>query len=72
MHLTLEIIDPRFAPDGTLQSLKLSVTVRPDPSAVRPIAAIVPLPKGRIPRKCKIQEDFIDSAAASKEGRDRY
>jgi hypothetical protein len=71
MHLTLEIIDPRFAPDGTLQSLKLSVKVRPDASAVRPIAAIVPLPKGPIPRKCKINEDFIDSAAASKEGHDR-
>jgi hypothetical protein len=72
MDLTLKIIDPRFAPDGTLQYLKLSVEVRPDASAVRPIAAVVPLPKGRIPSKCKIKEDFIDSAAASKEGHDRH
>jgi hypothetical protein len=71
MDLTLQIIDPKFAPDGTLQSLKLSVEVRPDASAVRPIAAVVPIPKGLTARKCKIKEDFIDSAAASKEWHDR-
>lgn len=60
MDLTLEIINPRFAPDSTLQSLKLSVKVRPDASAVRPIAAVVPLPRGPIPSRCKIKEDFID------------
>jgi hypothetical protein len=48
MDLTLEIINPGFAPDGALQSLKLSVKVRPDASAVRPIAAILwPFPAGR-------------------------
>lgn len=72
MDLTLKIINPGFAPDGTLQSLKLSVEVLPDASAVRPIAAVVPLAKGPIPSKCKIKEDFIDSAAASKEGHDRH
>jgi len=71
MHLTLEIIDPKFAPDGTLQSLKLSVEVRPDASAVRAIAAVVPLPKGSTARKCKIKEDFIDFRSANKEGHDR-
>jgi len=71
MDLTLKIIDPGFAPDGTLQSLKLSVEVRPDASAVRPIAAAVPLPKGRIPSKCKIKEDFIDPISANKEGHER-
>jgi hypothetical protein len=71
MDLTLKIIDPRFAPDGTLQSLKLSVEVLPDASAIRPIAAVVPLPKGPIATKCKIKEDFIDSAAASKQGHER-
>jgi len=64
MDLTLEIINPRFAPDGTLQSLKLSVKVRPDASAVRPIAAVVPLPRGPIPSKCKIKEDFIDFSSS--------
>jgi hypothetical protein len=70
MNLTLKIIDPRFAPDGTLQSLQLGVEVRPDASAIRPIAAAVPLPKGLIPRKCKIKEDFIDFSSA-KEGHER-
>jgi hypothetical protein len=71
MDLTLEIINPRFARDGDLQSLKLSVKVRPDASAVRPIAAIVPLPRGPIPSKCKIKEDFMDFSS-SKGGHDRY
>jgi hypothetical protein len=71
MHLTLEIIDPRFASDGTLQSLKLSVEVRPDASAVRPIAAVVPIPKGPIPSKCKIKEDFMDFSS-SEGGHDRH
>jgi hypothetical protein len=70
MDLTLKIIDPKFAPDGTLQSLKLSVEVRPDASASRPIAAVVPLPKGPIPSKCKIKEDFMDFSSV-KEGHDR-
>ena len=71
MDLTLKIINPKFAPDGTLQSLKLSVEVRPDASAVRPIAAVVPLPKGPIPSKCKIKEDFIDFSS-SKGGHDQH
>jgi hypothetical protein len=70
MDLTLKIIDPGFTPDGTLQSLKLSVEVRSDASAGRSIAAVVPLPKGPIPSKCKIKEDFMDFSSV-KEGHDR-
>ncbi|HZU32400.1 MAG TPA: hypothetical protein VFB79_14890 [Candidatus Angelobacter sp.] len=72
IDLTLEIIDPRFTPDGTLQSLKLSVKVHPDASANRAIAAVVPLPKTPAARKCKIKEDFIDPVLINKEGHDQY
>ncbi|MGH9438868.1 MAG: hypothetical protein ACRD22_13475 [Terriglobia bacterium] len=54
MELTLQVLDPVVdtasqgfggASDPQLRSLKLKVTVHPDPSATRAIAAIVPFPK---------------------------
>ncbi len=44
MKLTLQISDPVFTAAGQLNSLKLTVTVRPDPLAQRAITEIVPLP----------------------------
>jgi hypothetical protein len=64
MSLTLQIIDPLFAADGSLNGLKLKVTVRPDPGARRPIARVVPLPKGS-PADCKLKENFVDPASFS-------
>lgn len=60
MDLTLGITDEKFATDGKLSSLTLTVTVRPDPSAQRPIAEIVPLPKTGVPAGCKIRGRFVD------------
>jgi hypothetical protein len=54
MDLTLRVTDQKFTESGKLGSLTLTVTVRPDPEASRPIAAIVPLPRTGVPRGCKI------------------
>ncbi len=53
MILTLQITDPKFTDIDKLRSLKLTVTVRPDPDAQRPIAEAVPLPTGS-PTECKL------------------
>lgn len=66
MSLTLQITDPAFTEGGKLRSLKLTVTVRPDPRAQRPIAEIVPLPKAGIPAECKLQEYFVNPAESLK------
>ena len=65
MRLTLQITDPLFTEGGKLSRLKLTVTVGPDPRAQRPIAEIVPLPKGKIPTECKLQEYFVNPAELS-------
>lgn len=48
-----------------LKSMKLRVTVRPDPSATRAIAAIVPFPKNP-PPQCKLSDYFANPAQFSK------
>jgi len=58
MKVTLRVIDPVFAADGKLSSLKLAVTVRRDPNARRSIAEVVPLPKTGIPTECKLPRYF--------------
>ena len=65
LSLTLHIIDPTFKV-GKLTSLKLVVTVIPDPHAQRAIAEIVPLPVVGVPANCKLPEYFVDSAAILK------
>jgi len=65
LELTLRITDPVFTDNGRLRSLKLTVKVRPNPSAQRQIAKIVPLPK-TAPSECKLNEYFIDPASFSK------
>ena len=62
MKSTLLITHPVFTERGKVRSLKVTVTVRPDPDAQRPIAETVPLPKGRIGAECKLQEYFVDPA----------
>jgi hypothetical protein len=67
MDLKLQIIDPAFTEGGKLKSLTLTVTARPDATATRPIAEIVPLPKAdETPTACKVRRDFVDSAALAK------
>jgi len=66
MILALRITDPAFTEGGELISLKLTVIVSPDPRAQRPIAEIVPLPKGRIPAECKLHEYFVNPVGSSK------
>lgn len=61
MHLTLHVIEPVFHTSGALEALKLHVAVRPDPSAGRAIAAVVPLPK-EAPAICGISRYFPDPA----------
>lgn len=74
MKLTLQVIDPvidvnSHGWDGPnepeLKSMKLKVTVRPDPSATRAIAAIVPFPKAP-PPQCKLSKNFVNPATFSK------
>jgi hypothetical protein len=62
MSLTLQITDPVFTQGGKLRSLKLTVTVRPDPGAQRRIAEIIPLPKAGIPAECGLQKYFVNPA----------
>lgn len=59
MMLTLQVLDPVVDAaregrgglgDPELKALKLKVTVQPDPSAYRSIAAIVPFPKQPLPQ----------------------
>jgi len=66
MNLVLQITEPVFTNDGRLRSLKLTVKVRPNPNARRPIAKIVLLPKAGIPAECKLSEYFVDPATFSK------
>jgi len=61
MDLDLRITAPTFTDAVELKSLRLTVTVRPDPGAQRPIAATVPLPPlGTVPESCGIRKDFVD------------
>jgi hypothetical protein len=60
MNLTLHIVDPTFTERGKLSSLKLTVTVRPDPHARRQIAEIVPIPETKIAADCHLRELFVD------------
>jgi hypothetical protein len=61
MDLDLRITAPRFAEAGKLKSLRLTVTVRPDPVARQPIAAIVHFPPVEtVPESCNIRKDFVD------------
>lgn len=59
MELTLKIVHPMFTKTGKLKSLRLDVTVKPDPSAHRTIAEVVPFPKGAAP-SCKLGEYFVN------------
>jgi hypothetical protein len=61
MRLTLRVRNPLFQGDKLL-SLKLAVSVAPDPDAHRAIADIVPFPKSGVPASCKLTEYFTDSA----------
>lgn len=74
MKLTLQVIDPvidvnSHGWDGPnepeLKSMKLKVTVRPDPAATRAIAAITPFPK-QWPPQCKLSKNFVNPATFSK------
>ena len=67
MSLTLQISDPVFAEGGRLVSLRLRVTVRPDPGALRDIAEIVPFPKGEVAAQCKVPYYFMDPKKFSKD-----
>lgn len=62
MDLTLAIADPKFNENGKLTSLGLTVTVRPDAGARRPIAEMVPLPTAGVPPSCNLRQDFMDFA----------
>lgn len=64
MDLTLEVTDPRFTEGGKISSLELTVTVRSDPQARRPIAEVVPVPKAGIPAGCDLQQHFVDFATS--------
>jgi hypothetical protein len=65
MGLGLRITAPTFTEAGKLKSLRLTVTVQPDPAARRPIAEVVQFPPvGTVPESCEIRRDFIDSSAA--------
>ncbi len=60
MDLTLGITDQKFMVGGKLSSLTLTVTVRIDPRAQRPIAEIVSLPKTGVPVGCGLRKYFVD------------
>jgi hypothetical protein len=66
MDLTLQITDPMFMGDGTMKSLKLTVTVLPAPSFDRPIAEAVPVPKMGVPSNCELQQHFLDPNVPNK------
>jgi len=61
MRLTLGIFDPKFQ-GNKLLSLKLAITVVPDPMAHRAIAEIVPFPKSGAPASCDLSKYFVNSA----------
>jgi hypothetical protein len=63
MDLTLGITNQKFTVGGKLNSLTLTVTVRPDPRAQRPIAEVVPLPKTGVPTRCRLRRYFVDYSA---------
>jgi hypothetical protein len=63
MDLNLRVIDPTFTGAGKLKSLRLTVTVRPDAAARRPIAQIVPVPTAGVPSGCNLQRDFVNFAS---------
>lgn len=74
MKLTLRVIDPVIdanshgwgaSNEPELKSMKLKVTVHPDPSATRSIAAIVSFPKAP-PPQCNLSKNFVNAAAFSK------
>lgn len=60
MDLSLRVSDPTFTGTGKLQALRLTVTIRPDAAARRPIAQIVPLPTAGVPPGCDLQRDFVN------------
>jgi hypothetical protein len=61
-----QITDPMFMGDGTMKSLKLTVTVLPAPSFDRPIAEAVPVPKMGVPSNCELQQHFLDPNVPNK------
>jgi hypothetical protein len=61
MRLKLRISDPKFQ-SNKLLSLKLVVTVVPDPEAHRAIADIVSFPKSGVPANCDLSKYFVNSA----------
>jgi hypothetical protein len=63
MELTLEISEPIIAEDKNLRSLKLTVRVRPDATAQRPIAEAVPFPRTNVPQGCMLSTNFADQTA---------
>jgi len=63
MNLTLRITDQKFTESGKLTSLGLTVRVRPNPRAQRPIAEVVPLPKTGVPAECKLRQYFVNYSA---------
>lgn len=65
MGLNLRVTDPAFTEAGKLRSLRLTVTVRSNPEARRPIAEIVPLPTKGVPSGCKLQQDFVNFASGA-------
>jgi len=66
MKLTLQILDPVFTVGGQLTSLKLTVTVRSDPSAGRSIAQIVPIPESRAAAECHLRQFFFGAGASQR------
>lgn len=67
MDLNLRITAPTFTEAGKLKSLRLTVTVRRDPKAQRPVAEVVPLPAdGTVPERCGIRRDFVDYSKLGK------
>jgi hypothetical protein len=53
MRLTLEILEPQFAPNGDLKAFELKVKASGDPTARRPIAEYVPAPAHQ-PKGCEM------------------
>lgn len=64
MMVTIQVLQPAFGPNGVLDSLKLKVSVQPDSSAQRPIAAAVPFPVSP-PTQCKIEQYFPSPSASN-------
>ena len=64
-RLTLQVMDPIFSISEKLESLKLRVVVRPDPSAQRAIAEVVPFPNTAVTRECGLDKYFMNEVAAA-------